>query len=153
MILSMKRNEMAKLRRKIIHIYRLISGHDIFKIITESLEALIPIFMISAFIQVLINFPAPGYHDFITGAMGGHIMSFLNVLLSGTYGMLSLYMSAAIADRVNDRYGKPSHRLSVIVTSAASFIIISGIFNTTTYNFIFLIIHNKSWINIFYFKN
>ncbi len=135
MILSMKRNEMAKLRRKIIHIYRLISGHDIFKIITESLEALIPIFMISAFIQVLINFPAPGYHAFINEAMGGHIITFLNVLLSSTYGMLSVYMTAAIASKVNDRYGKPSHRLAVIVTSLASFIIISGIFNTTTYNF------------------
>ena len=131
----MKRQDFNKIRRKIVHAYRRVSGLDIFRIVTDSLEVLIPIFMISAFIQVLINFPAPGYRDFISGALGGNIMSFLNVLLSGTYGMLSLYMTAAIADKVNDRYGKPSHRLSVIVTSLASFIIISGIFNTTSYNF------------------
>lgn len=131
----MKRQEFIKIRRKIVHAYRRVSGFDIFRIISDSLEALIPIFMISALIQVLINFPVPGYRNFINWAMRGHIITFLNVLLSGTYGMLSLYMTAAIADRVNDRYGKPSHRLAVIVTSLASFIIISGIFNTTTYNF------------------
>ena len=131
----MKRQDIIKLRRKIIHMYRQVSGLDIFRIITDSLEVLIPIFLISAFIQVLINFPAPGYHVFITFAMGGHIMTFLNVLMSCTYGMLSVYMTAAIADRVNDRFGKPSHRLAVIVTSLAAFVIISGIFNSTTYNF------------------
>ena len=131
----MKSNETAKLRRKIIHIYRRLAGLDIFTIISDSLESIIPIFMVSAFIQVLINFPLPGYRSFIYEAFDGHIISFLNVLLSATYGMLSVYMTAAIAYKVNDLYGKPSHRLAVIVTSLASFIIISGIFNTTTYNF------------------
>ena len=131
----MKQNETVKLRRKVIHIYKRLAGLDIFTIITDSLESLIPIFMISAFIQVLINFPLPGYRSFINEAFGGHILSFLNVLLSATYGMLSVYMTASIAYKVNDLYGKPSHRLAVIVTSLASFIIISGIFNTTTYNF------------------
>lgn len=131
----MKHQDFVKIRRKVVHIYRKVSGLDIFRIIAESLEVLIPIFMISAFIQVLINFPAPGYHDFINLAMGGHIISFLNILLSCTYGMLSVYMTAAIADKINDRYGKPSHRLMVIITSLTAFFIISGIFNSTSYNF------------------
>lgn len=131
----MKRNDIAKFRRKIIHIYRQVSGLGIFRIITDSLEALIPIFMISAFVQVLINFPLPGYHNFINGAFDGYMLKFLNMLLSGTYNVLSVFMTAAIADKVNDRYGKPSHRLAVIVTSLASFMIISGIFNTQTVNF------------------
>lgn len=135
MILSMKRNDIAKFRRKIIHIYRQVSGLGIFRIITDSLEALIPIFMISAFVQVLINFPLPGYRNFINGAFDGYMLKFLNMLLSGTYNVLSVFMTAAIADKVNDRYGKPSHRLVVIVTSLASFMIISGIFNTQTVNF------------------
>ncbi len=131
----MKYRDYNNIRRKIVHIYRRVTGLDVFRIIADSLEVLIPIFMISAFIQVLINFPLPAYNAFINRAAGGHLMSFLNILLSGTYGMLSLYMTAAVADKVNERFGKPSHRLSVIVTSLASFIIISGIFNTTTYNF------------------
>ncbi len=125
---------MNKLRRKVIHVYRKISRLTVFTMITDSLEALIPIFMVSAVIQVLINFPVPAYYTFIREGMGGHIIGLLNVLLNATYGMLSVYVTVAVSDKVNDRFGKPTHRLAVAITSVASFFILSGIFNSSTFN-------------------
>ena len=128
----MNNSEMSKIKRKTIRVFRKVSDIRLLKLISESLENLLPVFLISAFMQVLINFPVDAYQNFINNAVSGRIMTILNLLHFATYGMLSLYMTISVADSVNHVYGKASHRLSVITTSLASFLILSGAFNTSS---------------------
>ena len=118
-----------KTKKKIIHIFKKASGLRPVKLLGESLETLIPIFLISAFVQVFINFPLSGYQRFIQECMDGLLYTMLDLIHRATYGMLSIYMTIAVADSVNKIYGKASHRLSVILTSLSGFLIISGVFN------------------------
>lgn len=115
--------------KKIIRAFRKVSEFSLFKIITDSLESLLPVFLVSALVQVFINLPINAYQDLIHGAYDGMLFTMLKYLEFASYGMLSLYMAIAIADSINSRIGKLSHRLLVIITSIASFLILSGIFN------------------------
>ncbi|MBR4719370.1 MAG: EAL domain-containing protein [Lachnospiraceae bacterium] len=116
-------------RRKILYIFKMTSGAKPIKLLSESLESLIPVFLISAFIQVLINFPIPAYQSFIHDTFEGLLYEMLRFIHLATYDMLSVFMTIAVADSVNRIYGKASHRLAVIITSLVGFFIISGIFN------------------------
>lgn len=116
-------------RKKILYIFKETSGARPIKLLSESLETLIPVFLISAFIQVLINFPIPAYQSFIHETFEGLLYELLHFIHLATYDMLSVFMTIAVADSVNKIYGKASHRLMVIITSLAGFFIISGIFN------------------------
>lgn len=125
----MNKLDSKETRKKIIHLFKKTSGFRPLKLLSESLETLIPIFLISAFIQVLINFPVAGYQHFIHEFMDGLLYTLLDFIHFATYGILSVYVTIAVADSVNRIYGESSHRLSVIITSLAGFFIISGIFN------------------------
>ncbi|MCR5356303.1 MAG: EAL domain-containing protein [Lachnospiraceae bacterium] len=126
-------NRLAKsdIWQKIIRSFRKVSDFTLFKVITDSLESLLPVFLVSAFVQVFINLPIPAYQNAIHNAFEGMLFTILTYLDYASYGMLSIYMSLAIADSINSRFGKLSHRLHVLITSAASFLILSGIFNDT----------------------
>lgn len=116
-------------KKKIIRIFKAAAGFKPLRLLSDSLEILLPIFLISAFVQVFMNFPLPAYQRFIHEAMEGLLFSMLSFIHMATYGMLSIYMTIAVADTINNIYGKSSYRLSVIMTSLAGFLIFSGVFN------------------------
>ncbi len=128
----MKTFTRSRIWKKTTRIFRKASDIRLFKVIANSLESLLPVFLISAFVQVLLYLPLPFYQDFIHDAFDGMLYVILDHLDLATYGMLSLYMTLAIADNINSIFGKLSHRLLVIVTAIGSFLIFSGIFNDTT---------------------
>lgn len=116
-------------KKKIIRIFKTAAGFKPLKLLSDSLEILIPVFLISAFVQVFMNFPLPAYQRFLHESMEGLLFSMLSFIHMATYGMLSIYMTIAVADTINKIYGKSSYRLSVIMTSLAGFLILSGVFN------------------------
>ncbi len=121
----------SKTWKKTVRTYRKITKLGLFRIISDSLESLIPVLLISAFIQVLINYPVPAYQSFIKNTLGGQLYTVLEYLEFGTYGLLSVYMALALSDNINNVYGKASHRFPVLITSFSSFMISSGILSNS----------------------
>ncbi|MCR5507419.1 MAG: EAL domain-containing protein [Lachnospiraceae bacterium] len=114
--------------------FRKASEIKLFRIITDSLEALIPVFLMSALVQVFLYFPIPVYQNFIHDAFSGMLFDILNYLDFASYGMLSVYMTLAMADNINSICGKLSHRLLVMITALSSFMIASGIWSEAGVN-------------------
>ena len=115
-----------KAEKKVVQIYNYINNLRILRCVGESLTTIIPVILISTFMLVLLNFPSTAYQQFIKTACNGKILSMLNFVYHATYDMLGLYMTIGLADSVNRRYGKESHRFSVIIVSTVSFFIFSG---------------------------
>ena len=123
-----------KLSKKIIQSYRKTTDLSVLKCVSESLTSLLPVLLISTFILVLMEFPLPAYQNVIKNSLGGKTLTALGYIYKNTYGMLSVYMTIAIASNINRHYGKVSHRLATIFVALASFFILSGAFNDSVFN-------------------
>lgn len=91
------------------------------------LVMIIPLLMIGAFALMLNSLPIPAYQNFLGSFLGGGIKRILVFAYNGTFGMMSLYMTAAIAcsyaQNTNDSRISP---FALAATVAACFIIMIG---------------------------
>lgn len=87
----------TKFKNYLIKISMIIEEKTMFLAIKKGLIMIIPIIIIGSFSMVLKYMPLTLYQEFILKFGGGIIYSFLDILYSVTFGVLSLYVVIAIS--------------------------------------------------------
>lgn len=87
----------TKFKNYLIKISMIIEEKTMFLAIKKGLIMIIPIIIIGSFSMVLKYMPLTLYQEFISKFGGGIIYSFLDILYSVTFGVLSLYVVIAIS--------------------------------------------------------
>ena len=101
--------------------------------IRRGMITIIPVLLLGALAQVLMNFPVKEYQNFINNYFSGAFMEMLEYIYQATIGVLSIYVTFAITCCFVSSRG---HSLSYVfisgLTAVASFFALAG----TGYNFI-----------------
>ncbi len=95
--------------------------------IRSSLIMLIPVLLIGSIALMLKSFPIDAYQEFIGSFCHGIIATFLSLIYSATFGVLSLYVSISISICYTQQIGKDNrHPLGPMIASLVAFLIVSG---------------------------
>ena len=95
--------------------------------IRRGMIMVIPVLLLGAIAQVLMNFPVKGYQEFVCHAFSGAFLEMLKYTFYATIGMLSFYVAFSITCCYVSSRG---HGLSYVfiagVTSVVCFVVLSG---------------------------
>jgi len=98
-----------------------------FTIIRRGLTAATPIITIGAFSLMLISLPIPAYQSFLKSAFDGQLLTFLNLIYSSTFNMLSAYMVIVISYKYASTFIEDINTtIIVVLISFASYMILNG---------------------------
>ncbi len=96
--------------------------------VRNGLIMILPVMLIGSFVTLFRSVPIPAYKEFLETFGGGILRTLLVWMHNGTFGIMSLYMTAAISYCYIQELEKDSGRwLGAIVSSLACFAILSGI--------------------------
>ena len=99
----------------------------IVRAIRNGLVNLIPILTIGAFALILQTFPITAYQTFIKSFLNGFVLKLLEIIYSGTFGVLSLHMTFSISiSYMRLKASKTVSTAGANFTSIACFFILAG---------------------------
>lgn len=108
-------------------IYMGMNSSKLLLCIRSSLIMLIPVLLIGSIALMLKSFPIDAYQEFIGSFCHGIIATFLSLIYSATFGVLSLYVSISISICYTQQIGKDNrHPLGPMIASLVAFLIVSG---------------------------
>lgn len=98
-----------------------------FTIIRRGLTAATPIIIIGAFALMLISLPIPSYQKFLESAFNGGLLTFLKLIYSSTFDMLSAYMVIVISYKYASTFIEDINTTIVVtLISFASYVTLNG---------------------------
>lgn len=96
------------------------------KAVRRGMVKTIPLLMIGSFALVFRTLPIPIYQQFVSEFASGMMLNLFSVINSATFGMMSVYVTAAIAYcYAQERLS--SHLTELILTSLVCFAILTGV--------------------------
>lgn len=99
----------------------------IIRAIRNALVNLIPVLMIGAFALILQTLPVPAYQHMLTTPGGTVLLTLFQLVYSGTFGVLSIYMTLLIAYSFIKLKADPEISiLGAVTASLLSFFILAG---------------------------
>jgi cellobiose-specific phosphotransferase system component IIC len=104
-----------------------VEENTIVRVIRDSLVYLIPVLLIGAFALIIQTFPLKVYQDWIATFAGGFILKLANLVNSGTFGILSGYMTYSVSRSFMQRNANPDTETGgATIALLLSFFILAG---------------------------
>lgn len=118
---------MNLIKDKLLELSEFTESIRIFIAIRKTLTTMIPLIIIGSITLMLTSLPIPAYQSFITSALGGYLYSFLNLIVSGTLNMMSIYMVILLSYQLASMFMEDSKELIVVSSGAlAGYFVLSG---------------------------
>ncbi|MBO4547608.1 MAG: hypothetical protein J5758_00140, partial [Abditibacteriota bacterium] len=95
--------------------------------VRNALVNMIPVLTIGAFALILQTLPIPAYQRFLGTAVGGVFFRFLQLVYSGTFGILSVYITLLVSlAYVKLRADRNSNTVGAMLSAIICFAILAG---------------------------
>lgn len=100
------------------------------KAVRSGLIMIMPITMIGSFALILNSLPVVAYQNFMAGFLGGVLPDLIVLIHNATFGMMSIYMTIAIAYcYAQGKRGSGNYIIGMPIVSLASFVMMVGTFS------------------------
>ena len=114
-------------KKGFISFIRKAENTTIVSVIRNGLLNMIPVLIIGAFALIIKEFPIPAYKTFINEFAGGFIYNLFNFIYSGTFGVLSVYMTYFISKAyINAKADDETVGYGGVIAALLSFFILAG---------------------------